>query len=506
MTVEQEARPGPARAEAVAIATAALLACLLRSYPFLAHPEPTGGDYGHHLLYAALFAETGTLPVDYPYYQLGQTRWAVLPGGGLLYGLLARLAAATPLGIAPLTALLAGLEVTGIALLAQRVFRSWEAACLAALVAAAHPAGAIMIAWSAYANLVALALLPFVLVALLDCWRRPGWRPAALFAVLAAGSAAVHHLSTLLLALVLALFAVLRFVSAPRAACERLWRPTLLAGVLSLPVVERILSINAALGHDVLGGVGRFEVWRVQWSTWFSVATPLGLVFATAGLLALTRDRGAASEGRTMALAYAGGCLALGFGWLLGLNLFYMRSLYYLAPVVALGAAALARLWRSPGARTLSAGALALALALNTLFEAKANAAWYEVMTPEVRQGLEWLRRESQPGDVVVTGALLAFHAPQLLQRPTLCALPPELVGGPAELPLALDATTILAGLPGMDAALARRSVRYVVVSSRPNDAPDPYRSRAVLSGHPRLRRVLESGGLTIFRVDAAAR
>jgi hypothetical protein len=506
VTVEQGSRPGPSRAEVVAIVAAVALACALRSYPFLAHAEPTGGDYGHHLLYASLYAETGSLPTEYPYYQLGRTSWAVLPGGGMLYGLLAKLAANTPLGVAPLTALLAALEVAGIALLAQRVFRSWEAAATAALVAAACPAGPIMIAWSAYANLVALALLPFTLVALVDCWRRPGWRSAALFAVLAAGSAAVHHLSTFLLVLVLAVFTLLSLAVEPRVALGRLWRPALLAGALAVPVAAQVLHINDALGRDLVAGAGRFEMWRVHWSSWFQVATPLGLVLASAGLVALVRDRRAAPEGKALALAYAAACLLLGFGWLLGLRLFYMRSLYYMTPLIALGAAALPRLWRQPRARALAAGTLALVLALDTAFEAKGNASFYEVMTPGVRQGLEWLRKESQPGDVVVTGALLAFHAPQLLRRLTLCALPPELVGNPAELPLALDATTILAGLPGMDDALERRSVRYVVVSSRPNDAPDPYRSLAVLSGHPRLRRVFDRGGLTIFRVDATAR
>jgi hypothetical protein len=363
-----------------------------------------------------------------------------------------------------------------------------------------------MIAWSAYSNLLALALMPFVLVALLDCWRLPGWRPAALFAVLAAGTAAVHHLSTFLLALVLGFFALLSLPAGWRSVPERLWRPALLAVALAVPVAARVAQIQADLGHDLLSGKGRFEMWQLHWSSWSQVATPLGLVLVSAGLAALVRDREASRQGKTLVLAYAGACLILGFGWLVGLRLFYTRSLYYLTPLIALGGSALPKLWRRPVARSLVSGALVLVLALSTASDAKGNARFYEVMTPGVRQALEWLRKASQPGDVVVTGALLAFHAPQLLRRPTLCALPPEQVGNPSELPLALDATTILAGLPGMDDALARRAVRYVVVSSRPNDTPDPYRSQAVLSGHPRLRRVLDRGGVTIFEVDAPPR
>ena len=68
------------------------VALLVRGYVYWGRPYLPGIDYGQAVLQARLYLEGGALPDKVPYFQLGQTDWAPLPGVSMLFAALASLA------------------------------------------------------------------------------------------------------------------------------------------------------------------------------------------------------------------------------------------------------------------------------------------------------------------------------------------------------------------------------------------------------------------------------
>lgn len=495
-------RSGEFAAARTVLLAAVLTAILIRGFPLFAHASPTGGDYGHLMHHARLYLETGRVPEVAPFFQLGETRFAVLPGASALFALVAAVAARDPIACAPFVLLLAAIEVVGIFLLARRVVQREDAAAAAAAVAALLPSGASMTAWSAYGNLTALAFMPFALLAWLEYWDAPSPRTLCVAALVIAGAASVHHLSSAVLGLSLILFSIGAMVVMPREALVRLV-PLAVAGfVAGLPTLAAMGDLARELGGD-LATASRYDYWRIDWAVGARVASPLCLVFLAGGMLRVVRDPRLRRADRALLACYLTVILALSFGWLVGLHLYYMRMLFFLPVVSAIGAAALVVSWRSAAGRGVVALALTVALGIPTLFESQGQAAYFEIMKPGVRAGLEWTREHSTASDVVVVSSLLGFHAPSILERPTMAAMPPDLIGNPAELPIAADASSVLAGHPTMDSVLTGRSVRFIVVTMRLDDAPDSYRSRAVLSGHPRMKLRFQNEDVQVFEVSS---
>jgi len=477
-----------------------LLSVLLRALPFFVGTYPTGADYGHHILFAEQFISSGRLPSLIPYFQLGTTEWSVLPGANVLYALIAFASGATALNALPLTLIFAAVETAGVYLLAGRIFRSPQSALIAALIVAALPAGADMMSWAGYPNFIALALMPYVLLAMLNYWHRPTVRSLILSALSTVGMMSIHHLSTLWIVATLFLFAVVHLVIQPALSLKKLLPLGALGIVLGLPVAIAILNLTRVTSAgDVLLAADRFEYSRIMLSDWSFTVTTASSLFLTGGLLALLFNRQLHISDRVLIAAYAVVCAAFAFGWLVGLRFFYTRALFFLPLVAALGAAAMISAWRGVWLRGLIAASVVIMIGMGSITRVQFSVEYYQTLTPRVLDGAAWLRENSQPDDVVVVGTWWGFHMTRLLERPTLVALTPDLVGNPQELPIAADAVSVLMGLENIDAVMAAHDVRFVIVKARSPDIPDPERARQVMNAHPQMRLVYRNLDILIY-------
>lgn len=492
---------GLSRGQIVLLALAMTVATLLRAYPYFGMPYPAGGDYGHHLQFADGYRTTGHVPVVNEYFQRGLTHWAVLPGAGMIYALLASFAGRSAFDVAPFTALTGALECAGVFLLARRLFSRSDAAVLAALIVALFPAGPDMIAWAGYANLLVIALLPFVLLSWLRYWDHPSPSSLAITVTLVCGTAAIHHFSTLWLGLILSAFTLVMGTTAPRASAGKIAVAVGVGLAVGIPVLSAALKLAAVANAAgvVLGANPRFEVTRIDWIHWDRVASTVSLALL-GGLFPVLRQRFGTVADRWMLLAHLGVCALFGWGWLVGINFSYYRALYFLGMPTALAGAAL--VISSPhNARSLLGGLLVVALGLGTAFRLPGAIRYYSILTPDVVEGLGWLERTSGPRDVVAVGSFLGFHAPRLLRRATIVAMPPHQVGNPEELPLAADAMIVLSGAEGLDGALDRQSVRWIVITANDGDTPRPKLSLDALATKARLTEVFRNDGLVVFHV-----
>ncbi|NDJ61261.1 MAG: hypothetical protein GYB67_09060 [Chloroflexi bacterium] len=479
-----------------------LAALLLRGFSFFERVYPTGADYGHHLLYAELFLTQGRLPTAVPFFQLGTTEWSVLPGGSLSYAL-GELFSGTPVfELAATTLIYSLIETTGVYLLAWRLFRRLDAALTAALLIVLFPAGVDIVAWSGYPNLIALAFIPFALIAWLDYWHAPSWRSLLLTIVIVVGMMSVHHLSTLWMGLTFALFAALHLILRPYSSLRKLIPLGVVGVIAGLPVVLQILDLTAITqAAGVLLSADRFDDSRVTWSIWTQTASAVSLVFISGGVIALLRHRVIPLSDRLMILCYLVVCGLFAFGWIVGLRFYYLRALFFFPLIFALGAAALFWLWRPLWLRSLVVVLVITNIGFGSLLRTEEVNTYYTTLTPRVLEGVEWLRQYSEPGDVVVVGTFLGFQMSRLLNRPTLVALTPELVGNPQELETAADAVAILMGLENMDAIINERDVRYIIVKANAPDIPDAARAQLVMDANPRIRLLYRNRDLLIYEV-----
>ncbi len=488
----------------LALAIVLLAAFFLRGFAFFKYTYPTGADWGHHSYFADLYLEEGRFPEKFPYYQLGAPRWSNLPGGAVTYSLVSAISGASAFDLAALTSLLAVIEVAGVYLLAFRVFRRSDAAFVAALACAFHPSTATMATWSAYANIIALAFIPYAFVAFLDYWEHQSPARLALAVVTICGAASIHHLSTLWFGLALILFCTVYLIRQPGETVRRLM-PLVAAGVgIGLPVLQRIFELyylftsagpSPAMSHEL--GM------RVSWAGWTQTVSAISLLFLLGGVAGLLVNPRYLKSHRLLIGCYLLVSSFLTFGWLFGVESYYVRGLYFFSVPVALGAGSFVFMWPRRLCRTIVATVVIASLGVGTLYRADASAAFYECLTPGVIEGAEWIREISEEEDVVVVGGFLGFHMPRLLTRPVMVAIPESLGGNPDDFPTASDAFKILMGLPGMEEALDKYRVKFIMIRARGVDLPDPARSRAVAALHPRLRLLFQNEDVLIYGVDS---
>jgi hypothetical protein len=481
-----------------------ILVVLLRGFPLFGHAYPSGPDYGHHIFYAELFLADGKLPSTIPYFQLGATNWVVLPGGSLIYAMLSALSGARPIDTVPITVVFGVIEVCGTFLLAWRVFRRLDSAAIAALIVALIPSSADMMSWSAYPNLIALSFIPFSFVSWLDYWEQPNWRRLLVAVIIICGNASIHHLSTMWLGLTLILFSLVQLLLQPRQSLRKLLWIGLAGGLVGLPILLKIKDITILTGAlDVLARADRFEGTRTLWAHWAVYLTPVSLVFITAGLLALFLFKPVYRTHKVLIASYMIVGLIFAFGWIIGLQFYYARALFFLPLPIAIAAATLIGLWRDSLLRFIMIVCVFFSLGMDTLLRATLGANFYQVLTPDTVEAANWLVEASRPEDVVVVSGFMSFQMTRLLRRPTLVALTPELIGNPQELPYAADALAVLEGLYNIDEILDSQGIRYVMIRSSPPDVTDPARSRIVLNANPRLRIVFQNAEIIIYQVQS---
>jgi len=501
--------PDPAASRAIdwpvwaALVVVALAALLVRGYVYWGRPYLPGIDYGQVVLQARLYLEGGALPEKVPYFQLGQTDWAPLPGVSMLFATLASLAGRPVMDVLPLVLVFALVEVGGVALLAWSVFRRADAALMAASVTAVLSGQPEMMAWSGYPNVIGLALLPFVCWAWLEYWRQPDRRRMVLAALVVVGAASIHHLTTLWLGATLGLFGVFFLIVQPRRSFGKLLPVGVVGLVAGFPVIYQIIDryIASGLLDTLASQPDRFDSVRVNWEGWVRVAEPVSLVVLAAGFTAFLLLRAVRAEARVLLGAYALVSLAMSFGWWWGIEFYYMRALYFLALPIALGAAALLYRWREGWLRIAVAAVLVAALGLSAIQRARDAADYYEALTPGALEAIDWLEAHSEPDDVVVASTFLGFHLAHLLERPLLVAMTPVLIGNTQEMPLAQDAVSIMMGLHDMDEAIDRRGVRFIILKANFPDVPSPFRSQTVMEANPRLAQVYRNDQIVIYEV-----
>jgi hypothetical protein len=482
------------------LAAVLLAAFFVRGYSFFCFAYPTGADYGHHTMYADQYLEQGRLPETFPFYQLGGSRWSNLPGGALAYALIAAMAGTSAFEIAAVTALFGVIEVAGVFLLARRLFPDPHAALVAAAVAAVLPSGALMVAWSGYANLLALALIPYGLASWLHYWETPSVKSGVTTILVLCGILSIHHLSSMWIGLTLVVFALVHLVSTPGESARKLL-PAVAGGcLLGLPLLLRAADLYGLFLSGFPDGAGRFDVTRISWENGSQTASAFSLVFLTGGLLHFFRGQGPAAP-RVLVGSYAAVSIFFGFGWIFGLEFYYVRALYFLSIPAAIGAAALLVSIPRELPRRLATASVVTALGVSTSFLSEDVTRYYEGLSPGVIEAADWLREFSEPEDVIVAATSFGYHLPRLVARPTMVALTPELVGNPDDVEAAEDALCILMGLEGMNEAIERRGVKYIMVRAEKRDLPDPARSRAVLSSHPEMRIVFRNADVIIYGV-----
>jgi hypothetical protein len=469
----------------LAVLVVLLASFLVRGFAFFEFSYPTGADYGHHTYFADLYLEEGRFPAHFPFYQLGQSRWSNMPGAALTFALLGAVSGTSAFEVASLASFFGVIEVAGVYLLGLRVFGRFDAALLAALVCGLVPAGATMAAWSGYANLLALALMPYAFVAWLDYWRSPSVRHLIVTAITVCGVASIHHLSTLWLGLTIALFVALQFVLEPRETARKLWPLGLAVALIGVPVLWRMVALFGLFSSGApAGDVDPFAEVRVSWNDWFQLASASSLVILPVGMTGFLLSRRVHRDHRLLLGIYLTISFLLAFSWSFGFHWYYVRALYFLSIPIALGTASLLFLWPSGWTRLVAVLSLLTILGVGTLLRADSQARYYEILSPGVLEGVDWLRDFSEPQAVVVSGGFLGFHLPRLLARPILVGLSPDLVGNPDDVEAASDAQRILLGGDDMDEAIRRRDVQFVFLRARGEDVPDPRRSRAVFSKH----------------------
>lgn len=467
---------------------------------------PSGPDYGLHLYYADQMLEAGGQVVGMPHFQLGIADWAALPGGPLMYTALSALSGRDIFENLGITLIYAIINVGGVYLLSWRIFRRLDAAFVAAVVAALTPAYFDVMSWAGYPNLIAISILPVALVVWLDYWEKPTIRTGLLAVIVITGLVYVHHVTSLWLGLTLVLFGVVEFIRHPVYTLRRAVPLGIIGVVVGIPILLQALSLF--IGNDateVLTQPGRFDGTRITWEVWTDIATPLAITVFVAGLGGLAFNRRIQPSARILILAFAGVCLLFSFGWIIGLRFYYQRALFFYGLPLAIGSAAFVTAWSMRYARALLATGIALALGINAIVWGHDRANHFQVLTPRTVDAAQWLTGFAQPDEITLVGTLFGFHMPRLMERPLIVGMPADLIGNVAELDIAADGVAVLKGLHNMDAVLADRNIRYIMVRNINDDTydiPDPIRTRRIMDAHPNIRLLYRNADVLIYEVQ----
>ncbi len=481
-----------------------LLAFLMRGIPIYNFAYPTGPDYGLYLYYSDLLLRTGTPPPFVPFFQLGTVQWPVLPGGPMIYSILAGLSGASAFDFARITPIFGVIEVAGVFFLARKLFKRDDAALFAALVTAVLPLYVDMMSWAGYMNTIGLALVPYAFLVWLDYWDQPTWQRLVIATLVICGVAYVHHVTTMWIGLTLVGFVVVQMGLNPLATVRKTV-PIALAGlIVGLPILLDVLHLFTQQNFAaVLTQAQRFDTTQVTWEAWARIMTPVALVLLIGGMVAFLRLRQIARAGRLLILIFAIVTVVFTFGWVIALKFQYTRAIYFFALPIALGAGALLTIWSNKVGRVIFAGTLATSLAVSGIAIGFVASHYFEIVTPPLLDGVAWLKDNSSPDDVIATGSLYGFQLPRLLERPLLVAMSPDIVSNGDGLQAAADGMAVLKGLQNMDDVLAAYHVRYVIVRNYPPELPDPVRTHAIMEADPNMQLVYENRDVSIYAVKS---
>jgi len=484
------------------------LGLLLRAIVLFRHAYPPGADYGHVLLYTNEILEKGEVPTYFPYHQLGGLRFQSLPGLPLLLSALSSTTGLTSIPLAYYALLGSGLLIATVFVF-TRLLGGDGPALLAALIVALLPADLEMLAWSGYSNIFALALIPMMGWALLK-FRAPrlaagqagslGW--VALAALMVVGVVLIHHLSAVVVLLALAAFA-LGDIALARLRPQRVASYLFMASfglALGLPMLLHLL--DTYFGTDAVQttlGEGTSVTTTITFARVQHTFTPVVVLLASAGFVGLLLANRSGAAGRLLILALAGTIALLGYAWLLSLNFFYVRALYF-APIIIAPAAAYA-VWHTHRTfvRPLLVAVMIGYLTLVGMVSVERDSDFYLNLTPDSYAALTWLADNTQEDDVILTDYCLAWPIDFLSRRPTVGAFAPELLASTQEEAIAADARTMLLEKRSQRRLFDEYGIDYVVFNANCR-AFNPLVVLRNLDAEPFLTHVADFGPVIIYR------
>jgi hypothetical protein len=262
------------------IARALLLAgaCLLTIAPFFWGENPSGHDFEFHMFSWMEVLGQWKHGVAYPrwaalaHWGYGEARFLFYPPASWTLG--ASLGAILPWKMVPGAYCWIALALAGAAM--YRLVRRWlpaPDALFAAVFYALNPYHLLIVYWrSAYAELLAAALLPLVLLCLLRL-NEPGFRPTLWLSLILAAAwltnvpaAIMIHYSTAALALILAAIGAVQEAAPERSRNPQIWRP-----------LTRIL-VRTALAMLLGAGLASFyllpAIYEQRWINLSEVLSP----------------------------------------------------------------------------------------------------------------------------------------------------------------------------------------------------------------------------------------
>jgi hypothetical protein len=483
--------------EAAGLALAVIAGVVLEGRVLSGTPVP-GNDWAKYVLYGDEIRRQGSLLIDNPFWMLG-VPFREDPAVPATYGAFLAMAR-EPAGI--LAHGIWAFAVMGILSLFAYVRAIWGAAAgvVAAALIAVLPIQQDILGWHGLANVAALALLPLILVyATALATEGLRWREAAGLGLLLVALAATHRLSLTVGVTALAVSVTVGLLR-PRRRLTAIG--TLRAGVATLALCPLVASDLVIRGRT-FGGTQSYKTYLLSKIDLSLVARDLTWPFVVAGAIAVVVALVRARRDRAVRILI--GVLvfvsAMAYAWVVHLPLAYLRMAYYL-PLALVPLVAVALRTLAPARWALALG-LSLAVAVGAIAWGQAANVkrFYGFANQASLRGLDAVSTRLRPGEVVATDRCWSFLSTWLLHTRTLPALAPQDIQPKAELKIAREAQSVLAGTAAGQRRARALGVRFLLVDPTCTDA----RGRA-LTPPPVGKPVYVSDRLAVLELNERGR
>jgi hypothetical protein len=491
-TQRDAARASRRRELLILLALVGLVAFALASSWDIAYPfQPRGTDWGHYLLYADEVAAQQHLLIDDPLAGEEGRVFADPPGVGAVYGSFLLLDGVTSWSLRIGIVVISALTVLSVYAAAAALWGTGPGLVAASAYAVA-PIRLDPMYWHGLGTTLAMVFVPLVVLSLGLVFRGArGWRIGLFLALGLIGVAAAHSTSAIVVAatvivapLVDLTVRLVRGRTEPRAALRGWWADGILRPLAYAAVLTCVLGAGV-VGHLWLQGraLGTPVSWRFLGPDWLDRAAiehyfslPFLLVSLAAAALVLTSRRLRRDPALLAVASLVVACVVVDQLWRVHVSFDYQRVVYYLGVAFALliGAAFLRR--PANAAWIVTFVVLFVVVARTSVGLRLPERIVQSEPRPLALAGLVSFREKLDRGVLpdsgpLVTDSCLHFAVPYLVRRPTLPAFTERQVGFVDRLPLARQASGVLAGGPEGAAVAAHLGVRYAVAD--PDCVPD---------------------------------
>ena len=432
------------------------------------HNPPLGSDWGHYWRFADAIVETGSLDAINASWMGGGLPFGDYPG---LPSLLAAWLSLSGLSASATPALVGIVYCAGVAAAWLAVRSCWgtQAAALTGVTAALMPPTIVAVGWSGLAHLLSLVFaLPLIAtVSVLPFERGAERRRIQLAtAVLATAMAAAQPLTAIVIGAALVGYLILCLLRTRTEGLRTLAETAALTVVLAVAVLADYRDRLGKLG--VSQDYQSFLTTRVAWTDTLTRGLLPALLVAVAGIGLLV----ALSSGRTRRLAVVSlialaSAIAYSQAWRLEFAGEYRRSVYLMAPVLAVGVGGLTALGRGlrPSLRLAAAAILIAGVAFTVRAWPAQLESFYLTVTPDAATVVtEVGKRAAASDEAIVADSCWAFPALGLTRAQVYGALEPSQIGPRSEVVPAAKARAILGGGRNGPRIARDLRVRWVIV------------------------------------------